>query len=223
VSNHSYPLRKTVQYCTEDSFKEAITKTILGFTFKKYGRKGKEYFQHNQHNALVARRFIEDLYAKLLELKDLSNYNVTVEFDMTWNSTGKIIGASNIRANIYQEVGTVTADQLTVYRTTDKVKLDVFFSDLDLGSKSLLNILTDVKKQFGEETFGIQEHKMLNDADYQKYAKSFGVTHVPTIFINDKKFENPTESVLRSNIEASVNSAVFLEGVELNKKIWKRS
>jgi len=136
---------------------------------------------------------------------------------MTWNSTGRITGASEIMVGIYQPVGKVTATELHVYRTTDKVKFEVFVSDVDSGSKNLLNLMADIKKQFGEDSFDYQEHKLLNDADYKRYAKPYGIDLVPTVVINDKKFVNFTDSQLRSNIEAAVNSAVFLEGIKLTK------
>lgn len=220
MNNYRQHLHTTVWNCTEKDFKHAVTKLVLGFTYHKYGKKKAQYYQHNQHNTLVARRLSEDLYTKLLELKDLGTYYVTVDFDMSWNSTGRITGASDISVFIYRQVGKLTANQLQLYKTTDKVKLDVFISDLDSGSKSLLNMLAEIKKQYGEDSFEYQEHKLLNDADYKKHAAPYGVTLVPTILINEKKFENPTESVLRSNIEAAVNSAVLLDGIKLTK-IWK--
>jgi hypothetical protein len=210
-------LHTTVWYCTEKDFKNTVSRMVLGVTFKKYGRKGKEYYQHNQHNVFVARRLSEDLYAKLLELKDLSTYYVTVDFEMSWNSTGRITGATEVIVGIYQPVGKVTATQLQVYRTTDKVKVEVFISDVDSGSKNLLNLIADIKKQFGEDAFDYQEHKLLNDADYKRYAKPYGIDLVPTVIINDKKFTNFTESQLRSNIEAAINSAVLLAGIKLTK------
>jgi hypothetical protein len=210
-------LHTTVWYCTEKDFKNTVSRMVLGVTFKKYGRKGKEYYQHNQHNVFVARRLSEDLYTKLLELKNLSTYYVTVDFEMSWNSTGRITGATEVIVGIYQPVGKVTATQLQVYRTTDKVKVEVFISDVDSGSKNLLNLITDIKKQFGEDAFDYQEHKLLNDADYKRYAKPYGIDLVPTVVINDKKFTNFTESQLRSNIEAAINSAVLLAGIKLTK------
>lgn len=197
--------------------RKKVTKMILAVTYNKYKRKKGLYYQHNQHNTLVARRLTEDLYAKLLELKDLNEYYVTVDFDMSWNSTGRITGASDIDVSIYLPVGKLTARSLQIYRTTDKVKLEVFVSDVDSGSKSLLELMAEIKKQYGEESFDYQEHRLLNDADYKKYTKPYGIDLVPTVVINDKKFEKFTESQLRSNIEAAINSAVFLEGIRLRK------
>jgi glutaredoxin len=216
MGDYKQHLHTTVWNCTENDFKKKVTKLILGVTYSRYKRKKGLYYQHNQHNTLVARRLTEDLYAKLLELKDLSEYYVTVDFDMSWNSTGRITGASEIEVSIFMPVGKVTARSLQIYKTTEKVKLEVFVSDVDSGSKSLLKLVAEIKKQYGEESFDYQEHK-LNAADYKKYAKPYGIDTVPTVVINDKKFEKFTESQIRSNIEAAINSAVFLQGIRLRK------
>ncbi len=217
MNNPEQHLHTTVWYCTEKDFKNTVSRMILGVTHNKFSRKKGQYYQHNQHNRFAVRRLTDDLYAKLLELKDLSTYYVTVDFDISWNSTGKITGASGISVGIYTPVGKVTANELKVFRTNDKVKLDVFISDLDSGSKHLLNALSEIKKQYGEDSFEYQEHKLLNDADYKKWSDSYGVTYVPTILINEKKFENPSDSVLQSNVEVAINSAVFLEGIKLTR------
>jgi hypothetical protein len=214
---HEQSLHTTVLNCTESFFKEKINKMVLAVTYKKFGKKKAQYYQHNMHNLFVARRLSEDLYIKLLELKNLSNYYVTVDFDMTWDTTGRITGASNVNVCIYKQVGKVTARQLQVYRTTDKVKLEVFISDMDKGSQNLLKWIAEIKKKFGEDTFEYLEHKVLNDADYKRYSRPYNITMVPTVVINDKPFIDPTESQLRSNIEVAINATVLLEGIKLTK------
>lgn len=155
----------------------------------------------------------------MLSLKYLSTYLATLDLDISWNSNGKITGISNIQVFLHQKVGKVTAKELLLFRTTDKVKLEVFVSDVDSGSKSLLDLISEIRKQYGEDSFDYQEHKLLNDSDYERYAKPYGIELVPVVVINDKKFPKPTESQLRSNIEAAVYSAMVLEGLKLTKLI----
>jgi hypothetical protein len=124
---------------------------------------------------------------------------------------------SNIEVFIYEKVGKVSANELLLYRTTDKVKLEVFVSDVDSGSKSLLDLIAEIRRQYGEDSFDYQEHKLLSDADYERFAKPFGIDLVPAVVINDKKFSNPSESQLRSNIEVAVYSAMVLDGLKLTK------
>jgi glutaredoxin len=217
IKEYKQNLHTVVRFSSESSFKNTVTRMLTGVTYTKFKRLRGKYFQHNQHNALVARKLSEDLYAQMLSLKDLSTYLTTVDFDISWNSTGKITGISNIQVFMYDKVGKVSAKELLLYRTTDKVKLEVFVSDVDSGSKSLLDLITEIRRQYGEDSFDYQEHKLLNDADYEKYAKPYGIDLVPAVVINDKKFPNPTESQLRSNIEAAVYSAMVIDGLKLTK------
>jgi hypothetical protein len=152
----------------------------------------------------------------MLSLKDLSDYLSTVEFDISWNKTGRITNVSNIEVFMYCKVGKVAARELLMFRTTEKVRLEVFISDVDSGSKSLLGLIGEIRKQYGEDSFDYQEHKLM-DADYERYAKPYNIDLVPAVVINDKRFPNPTESQLRSNIEAAVYSAMVLDGLKLTR------
>jgi glutaredoxin len=214
VSERGLLIRTVVVDGTEESFKTALRRSILGVTFRKNKRYGNEFYQHKIHNIAVIEQLCKWLYEYLLAetpLKNMSQFKVKTELFIKWSQTGKILGASNIKTSIYLKMGDLSVKDITIFEEHEKIKVDFFFSNIDAASPIVKEQLLKMKEDLGEENFDYKEYNFQNDED-RKTAVSYGVNRVPTVVINDEKIENPNERDLRSKIEAAFTTQIEVKG-----------
>ena len=214
VNERELFIRTVVVDGTEESFKTALTRSILGVTFRKNKRYGKVFYQHRMHNVAVTQRLCDWIYEFLLAktpLKNMSQYKIKTELVIKWNSTGKILGASDVRASIFLKMGDLSVKELKIYEEHEKVKIDFFYSTIDAASPVLREQLFEIIEAMGKENFDVTEYDFQDD-NGKKMAELYSVKRVPTVVINDGKFENPDEKELRSRIELA-----FAPQVEANE------
>jgi len=191
-----------------DSFKAALNRSILGVTFKKFKRKRSRFYQHRVHNTAITQEICDWLYAYLLANqhlgvgKNLRDFKLRTNLTVTWDETGKILGVSDVEVSIYSEVGKLSVDILEPREKSEKVKLDLFYSNIDIASQKIRSELPNIIEALGEENFHYVEHDFLGKG--KESAQLWNVKHVPTVIINDeKRLENPDEKELRQEIEGA--------------------
>lgn len=214
VSERGLFIRTVVVNGTEESFKAALRRSILGVTFRKNKRYGSEFYQHKIHNIAVTEQLCKRLYEYLLAdtpLKNMSQFKIKTELFVKWSPTGKILGASNIKTSIYLKMGDQSIKDITVFEQQEKIKVDFFFSNIDAASPIVKEQLLKLRESLGKENFIYKEYDFQNDED-RKMAVSYGVNRVPTVVINDEKIENPNERDLRSKIEAAFTTQIEVKG-----------
>ena len=189
-----------------ESFKAALNRSILGVTFRKFKRKKSQFYQHRAHNSAITQKVCDWLYEYLLANKDLhvgknlGDFKVKTSLTIRWNETGKILNVSAVDVSVYLEVGRLIVDELGSSGKSEKVKIDLFYSDIDLSSQNIRSTLPGIKNSMGEANFEYSEHDIL--AEGKEIAKLWNVKLVPTVILNDeKKLENPDEKTLRREIE----------------------
>ena len=213
VSERGLLIRTVVVDGTEESFKSALRRSILGVTFRKNKRYGNDFFQHRFYNIAVTDRLCQWLYEYLLTsnpLQNTSQFKVKTELFIDWNSTGKILGASNVKVSTYLKIGDLSVKNLKIQEEHEKVKIDFFYSDIDAASPVVNEKLDEIMQSADRENFIFAKHDFQNETARQ-IASTYGVTKVPTVIINDQKFENPSEKDLRSRIDVAFAPQVIAE------------
>jgi phosphopentomutase len=101
--------------------------------------------------------------------------------------------------------------ELKIHEEHEKIKLDFFYSEIDAASPLVKEQLSKIMQTIGKETFDYKEYNFQNPKD-RETADIYHVNRVPTVAINDEKFENPTERELRSRIDSA-----FTPQIEVNE------
>jgi hypothetical protein len=187
-----------------ESFKAAFSRSVLGVTFKKFKRKGRDFYQHRVHNEKVTNSVCNFLYEYLMrETQNMSSYDLRTDLTLHWNETGKILSISHIKVTVFLRAAELEVDKIEVQEKLDNIAIDLFYSDIDAASQKLKNKISDVIDSIGKENFKYNEWNILNKRG-KEMADKYGVKLVPTIIIDaDPKriFENPDERTLRNEIE----------------------
>lgn len=194
----------------EKSFRTALTRSILGVTFRKNKRKGKEFYNQRIHNLAVTRQLCDWLYELLLAktpLKNMSQFKIKAELFIRWDKSGKILGASNVGVSIYLKMGDLSVKELQIFRKNERIKIEFFFSTIDAASPVLRTELLDLMKEMGRENFDFSEYNIQDEKD-RKIADLYHIKLVPSVAINDEKFENPDEKEMRSRIQLAFTPQV---------------
>jgi len=195
------------------SFKAALTRSVLGVTFAKFKRKRSDFYQHRVHNTAITKKICDWLYEYLLthpELRlkqNLRDFKLRTSLTLNWNDTGKIIGVSNVKVFIYSEIAQLKVTDLQLLEKPEKIKVDLFFSQIDDPSIKLRSILPNMLKSMGYENFDSNEYDFLTE-EGQNAAKVFHVDRVPTVVIDGKNFVNPNERKLRQELEGAFSPKV---------------
>lgn len=187
-----------------DSFKAAFSRSILGVTFKKFKRKGREFYQHRVHNEKVTSSVCNFLYEYLMkETQNVSSYDLRTDLTVQWNETGKIQAISHIKVAVFLRAAELHVDEIKVKKKLDNIALDLFYSDIDVASQKLKSRISEIIDSLGKENFNYHEWNLL-DKQGKEMAGKFGVKFAPTVIINaDPKsiLENPDEKLLHNEIE----------------------
>jgi len=196
-----------------DSFKAALTRSILGVTYAKFKRKKSEFYQHRVHNIAITKEICNWLYAYLLshpELRlkqNLRNFKIRTCLILNWNETGKIIGLSNVRVFIYSEVAQLKVKELKILEKPGRIKIDFFYSQIDAASQKLRSILPSLLESMGFENFDYKEYDFLSE-EGKEAARIFNVNRVPTVVVEGKNLVNPDEKKLKAEIEGAFSPKI---------------
>jgi hypothetical protein len=199
-----------------ESFKAALARSILGVTYRRFKRKGKEFYQHRKHNESVTKRICDWFYEYLRSktpLRNISDYKIKTNLTLRWDRTGKILGFKNATVTIYLKVGELKVEELKIHKKREKVKIDLFYSEIDVSSQKIRELLPNILKTLGEEHFDYREYDFLSE-EGREMAKIYSVERVPTVVIDNITLENPDEKKLRSEIENAFTLSVLSSGVE---------
>ncbi len=204
----------------EDSFKAALTRSVLGVTFAKFKRRKGEFYQHSAHNAAITKQICNWLYEYLLsepELrleKSLSDFKLRVTLTLNWDETGKIIGVSDIKLCIYSEIAELAVKELELVGKPERIKVDFFFSTIDDRSINLKSELPRILGSLGMDNFDYTEYDFLND-EGRNAAKVNNVDRVPTVIIDGNPLVNPDEKKLHKELEGAFSPKIAAKGAEL--------
>jgi hypothetical protein len=191
------------------SFKAALSRSILGVTFKRFKRRKTEFYKHRVHNEAVTESVFDWLYESLLKcVRNIGELQVKTNLKPEWDENGKILGISDISVSVYMKVGELTVDRLQVHEKSKNVKIDLFYSEIDARSKKLRLELPKLMESWGKESFEYSEHDFLPE-EGRKLASAYKIEAVPTILINaEKVLVDPDENKLRQEIERAFTATV---------------
>ena len=83
-------IRTTIVDGNYESFKAALTRSILGVTYRKFKRKGKEFYKHRKHNESVAKRICDWFYEYLRsKTPNISNFKIKTDLTLRWTKLVK--------------------------------------------------------------------------------------------------------------------------------------
>jgi len=187
-----------------ESFKAAFSRSVLGVTFKKFRRFGRDFYQHRVHNEKVTNSICNFLYEYLMrETQNMANYDLKTDLTLQWDDKGKILKISNIKVTIFLRAAELQVDEVRVQKKLENIVIDLFYSNIDAASQKLKTKISEIIDSIGKENFEYNEWDIL-DKKGKEMAEKYDVKLVPTVIINaDPKlmFENPDERMLRNEIE----------------------
>ena len=136
---------------------------------------------------------------------------------MRWDRSGKILGFKNATVAIYLKVGELKVQELKIHKKREKVKIDLFYSEIDVSSQKIRELLPNILKSLGEENFDYNEYDFLSEEGRER-AKIYSIERVPTVVIDNIILENPDEKKLRSEIENAFTLKVLPAGVKFQSE-----
>jgi len=225
-----FPVKTTVMDGNYDSLKAAFSRSVLGVTYKKNKRKKKSFYATRVHNEEFTKKAFEYLYLTLRnKVEDnLNKYKLRATYTLIWDDNGTIMGFKDLTFNIYQTTGTLIIDNIHLTKNEDIVKIDVFYSDYDSGSKMTLDILNKIEKEIGLDKISISKHN-INDDDYQEMTRLFNVELIPAVQINEIKIKEPDEKKIRDAILKTLDQKIkspepqYIPETDFKKTILKLS
>lgn len=194
---------------TRNLFKAALSRSILGVTYKKFSRRKAKFFANRVHNEIVTESVFECLYESLLStLRNVSDLDIKTKLKPEWDENGKLLAVSDLAVSVYMKVGELRIEKLHVQETVESIKVDLFFSEIDARSKKLRNELPKIVDEIGKQKIEYTEHNFLVP-EGRKMAEAYGVTTVPTVLINaEKSLVDPEENQLRQELEKAFEARV---------------
>lgn len=190
-------------------FKAALSRSLLGVTYKKFSRRGGKFFANRVHNEIVTEKIFDCLYESLLStLRNVSDLDIKTKLKPQWDENGKILSVSNLSAAVYMKVGELKINQLLVKESAESVKVDLFFSEIDARSRKLRIALPRIFEDMGNHRFEFTEHDFLSP-EGKKMAQAYNITAVPTVMINaETLLEDPDENKLKQELEKAFQARV---------------
>jgi len=202
-------IRTVIVSGERSSFKAALSRSILGVTFKKFKRRRQEFYKHRVYNEAVTESVFDWLYESLLMyLRNIGDLEIKTNLKPKWDENGKILAVSNIIVSVYMKVGELKLSELKVYERFKDVKIDLFYSEIDARSKKLRSVLPNLMKSLGEANFVYKQYDFLKPKG-KKMAEAYKIETVPTLVINaETVLVDPDEKELRQEIERAFAPAV---------------
>ncbi len=196
-------IRTTIVSGDYDSFKAALTRSIIGVTFKKFKRLGARFYATKAENMAivdaVCKRFYEELQRSLPEVP-LKYLRIATTVQIKWDRDGRIVDLSNVNVSVYQFIGDLAIKAANVQRRSMKVKVDFFYSSVDFQSQSIRKELDSIEQEVGKDYFERTDHDFLDQGE-RKIAERMQVRAVPTVVLNDSVvLDNPTKTGIGAKI-----------------------
>lgn len=207
-----------------DSFKAAISRSILGVTIKKNKSKGAKFYQARGFNLALVDNLCYDFHQNLqqqlgsLPLKDLK---VRTILRINWDEIGRVNQISDVRFDIYNQIGEMNIPKPEITAGRQSIRVDFFYSTYDAASQIILKEIKELKKNEGDflqiRLYDIQ--KLTSEGEKKK--KAHKVELVPTVIINDEDvIVNPSRASLKSRLNKAFNPSVTLHD---SKFSWESS
>jgi len=203
-----------------DSFKAALGRSILGVTFKKFRKRGSAFFQTRAYNSAIVAEFCRQLHEKLQGNFDnipLKYLQIKADMNVTWNDIGRIIAISDVELSAYVLLGQLSVTDAVIQSQTDRVKVDFFYSPIDLGSQVVKKTLDDIESEMGKLLERHDYDFMKSDDSIKKIAKALNVSRVPTVVLNQSDLlENPSRSELLNKVNEALHPSVHMGNVNFS-------
>jgi hypothetical protein len=208
------------------SFKAALSRSVLGVTFRKFKRRRSEFYQHRVHNDAVVQLVEKRLYEYLLtqtNLRNISDLKLKTDMTIEWEENGKIEAFKNIAVRVYMMVGELIIENLKFQKDMETVSIDLFYSEIDASSQKLRSLLPTLLESVGKDSFVYKEFDFLTDQG-RKMASAYGVEKVPSVVINAESppIENPDERKLRQEIERAFSPKLITTKPEFSLEPIKK-
>jgi hypothetical protein len=184
------------------SFRAALSRSLMGVTWVKFKRRKQAFYRHRAHNLSVTQSLFNWLYESLLtDLRNLSVFKLKTDLKPQWNDNGRIEAISNLTVSVYMKVGELKVKKLQIHEKFKSVKIDLFYSKVDLASQKLRSELPEIIESMGKEDFDYNEYDILTK-EGREMAEAYDVKGTPTVVVNaENKLPNPDETKLRQEIE----------------------
>lgn len=187
-----------------ENFRAAFARSVLGVTFKKFKRRGRDFYQHRINNEKVTNNICNFLYEYLLkETQSMSNYDIRTDLTLHWDETGKIVGASKIKVSVFLRAAELYVDSISIQNIPEKIVIDVFYSEIDAASKKVRSKIAEIREMIGKSNLEVSEWNILEPKG-REMAQRYNIKLAPTIMINANPkliFENPEEKLIVNEIE----------------------
>lgn len=194
-----------------DSFKAALTRSIIGVTFKKFKRLGGRFYATKGDNMVIVDAVCKAIYEELqknLTNVPLKHLRIATTLKLKWDRDGRILDVSDVKASVYQIIGELSIRSANIQRKSQKVKVDFFFSSVDYQSESARKELDAIEQMVGMDYFERTDHDFLDPRE-RKIAEKMNVKGVPAIVLNDKEvLANPSKAEMMARINECLGPVV---------------
>ena len=194
-----------------DSFKAALSRSIIGVTFKKFKRLGGRFYATKGDNVAIVDAVCKTVYEELqrnLANVPLKHLRIATTLKLKWDRDGRILDVSDVRVSTYVIVGELSIKSANIQRKSKKVKVDFFYSSVDFQSESTRKELEAIKQEIGTDYFDQTNHDFL-DPKEKKVADKMNVKGVPAIVLNDNDvMPNPSKTEMTAKISECLGPVV---------------
>jgi len=198
-------IRTTIVAGDYDSFKAALTRSIVGVTFKKFKRLGSRFYATKADNLAIVDSACRSLYEQLqgkLESKGipLKHLRVSTSMKLRWDKDGRIADLSDVRVGVFQPIGELSVKSASIQRKTEGIRLDLFYSSVDFRSQAIRKELDQLVSEVGKDLLQREDHDYLQP-EAKREADKLGVKLVPAVVINrEEVIDDPSRATLSNKI-----------------------
>lgn len=210
----SYEMKTVIVDGDVNSFKAALSRSLMGVTFVKFNRskKRKLFYQNQVYNRTVTRSLFNTLHEYLVNSQiNFSQFKLKTQLTPNYED-GKIKSVKDVNVSIYMKVGELKIDELKVHEEFKNVKIDLFYNETDLASSKLREEMPKTLKEMG---FNPSDYSEYNEHDFssiegKELAEAYGVKGTPTIVVNagEQKLELPDLKKLKQQLEDALSPMV---------------
>jgi len=214
--------RTTIVAGDYDSFRAALTRSIVGVTFKKFKKLGLRFYSKKAQNMaivdIICRTFYEKLQAELPDVP-LQHLRIATVMKIKWDREGQIRDLSDVRISVYEPVGELLIRSANIMKSSERIQVDLFYSSVDFASKTVRRDLDLIEQELGPGCLERHEYDYLDSAG-RRIADKKNVKLVPAVVINDEEpLENPSRMVLEGKIHEKLAPYVDPIDVKFNLEV----
>jgi hypothetical protein len=207
-------IRTTIVSGDYESYKAALSRSLIGVTMKKFKKLGGKFFQTKSYNVAIVdelcKKCYEELQSKLQDVP-LKFLRVTTALNINWDNEGRIVRLSDMKLTVYYQIGELEVAAPVIRGATRSIKVDFFYSQTDFASQTVKKILDELIGETGSQFFERNDYDLLAPQT-KKIAEAHNVRFTPTVILNQEVLlENPTRNALQERITAEVAPSVTLK------------